>query len=240
MIIRSLTENGVRQFQDWLTVVQSGATDPKPSHLLAEPSTSEPLAGAGQVEEGTFANRYELARYVDQALQNIQIRSLPTKHGVWSWLTLFFIDTLCPPRTDGTRTVNEIARYIPSSDYKKYYRHLIGFGVQAIRRLGPDAEPLLVSSKPGILHTDYCEQIMGYQDLCQTRSFIAVANALYFDPVEHKIKRGAAANSKKDGTLRRLGDIFYQLDLTYDVPGLDWLHFQGLLPKEFDPWRHQT
>ena len=160
MIIRALTEEGVIRFRDWLDAAKAGGTVPKPSPLLTDPITSEPLPGAGSVEKGSFANRFELGLYVNAQLAEIPISSLPMTHGVWSWLSLFFIDVLAPTRADGTRTLNELVRYIPTTDYQKYYRHLIGFAVHAIRQLGAEAEPLLVSTKPGILHTDYCEQIM--------------------------------------------------------------------------------
>lgn len=236
MIIRTLNEDGIRQFRDWLDIIKGGGTNPAPLVLLTDERTSEPLAGAAEVQAQPFLNRYDLGLYVNRALENIPITKLPMTHGVWAWLSLFFIDVLCPLEADQRRSVNEIVRYIPSVEYQKYYRHLIGFAVHAIRNLGPDSEPLLVSTRPGILHTDYCEQIFGYQDLCQTRSFIAVANALYFDPVRRKIKRGATPNKKKSGTLRRLGDVFYQLDLTYDVQGMEWRSFENLLPQEFAEW----
>jgi hypothetical protein len=240
MTIRTFNEEGVRRFRDWLDIAKGGGSSPKPDYLLTDPALSEPLVGAVDVSVGTFANRYQLALHVDAALINIPIQQLPMTHGVWSWLSLFFMDVLCPPRADGTRSVKELVKYIPTTDYQKYYRHLIGFGVHAIRKLGPDAEPLLVSTKPGILHTDYCEHVFGYQDLCQTRTFISVANALYFDQTERKIKRGATPNKKKAGTLRRLVDVFYQLDLTYDVQGMGKYAFQNLLPPEFQPWLTQA
>jgi len=237
MQIRALTEKGVQQFRAWLENAKAGAATAPPTELLTDTDTSEPLHGAGEVELRQFTNRYELGVYVDQRLAQIPITVLPYTHGVWSWLSLFFIDVLAQPRTDGTRMLNELVRYIPTTEYTKYYRNLIGFAVHAIRDLGPEAEPLLVSTKPGILHTDYCEQIFGYQDLCQTRGFISVANALYFDPNERKIKKGATPNKRRAGTLRRLGDIFYQLELTYDVQGMDWPNLNGLLPSEFNPWK---
>lgn len=237
MIIKSLNEEGVLRFRNWLDVVKAGDLDPKPDYLLTDPATSEPLAGAGEVAISTFTDRYQLAHYIHTVLRDIPIQRLPMSHGVWSWLSLYFIDVLSPLRGDGTRVLKELVRYIPTTDYKKYYRHLIGFGVHAIRKHGPDAVPLLVSTKPGILHTDYCEQIYGYGDLSQTSGFISTANALYFDPIGRKIKRGATPNKRNPGTLRRLGDLFYQLDLTYDVQGMDWERFQNLLPKEFQAWR---
>src|SRR5207253_245811 len=133
------------------------------------------------VELQSFNNRYELGLYCNNALANIPLVNIPQTHGVWAWLSLFFIDVLAPKKSDGARNLRESVRYIGSGDYQKYYRHLIGFATYAIRVFESDAEPLLVSTKPGILHTDYCEQIFGYQDLCQTRAFISVANALYFD-----------------------------------------------------------
>ena len=232
--IRSLTANGIKQFQDWLA---TGAAGFIPVHLLTDAETSEPVLGAGEVELGNFSNRYELAVYCNNALTDVSLSSIPRTHGVWAWLSLFFFDVIAPRKADGTRDLKETVRYIGSKDYQKYYRHLIGFGVYAIRVFETDAEPLLVSTKPGILHTDYCEQIFGYQDLCQTKAFVSTANALYFDKSERKIKRGATPNKKKPGTLRRLGDVFYQLEVTFDVQGMGRNELSRLLPDEFAGWQ---
>lgn len=232
--IRSLTANGIKQFQDWLS---TGAASEIPTHLLTDAETSEPLLDAGEVELGNFTNRYALAAHCNDALASVPLSSIPRTHGVWSWLSLFFFDVLAPRKSDGTRDLKEFVRYVGSQDYQKYYRHLIGFGVYAIRVFETDAEPLLVSTKPGILHTDYCEQIFGYQDLCQTKAFISMANALYFDQGERKIKRGATPNKKKAGTLRRLGDVFYQLEVTFDVQGMGRNELSKLLPDEFVGWQ---
>ena len=232
--IRSLTTNGIKQFQDWLS---TGAGGFIPVHLLTDTETSEPLPGAGEAELGSFTNRYELAMYCNNALVEVPLSSIPRTHGVWSWLSLFFFDVIAPRKADGTRDLKETVRYIGSQDYQKYYRHLIGFGVYAIRVFETDAEPLLVSTKPGILHTDYCEQIFGYQDLCQTKAFVSTANALYFDKNERKIRRGATPNKKKSGTLRRLGDVFYQLEVTFDVQGMGRNELSKLLPDEFAGWQ---
>lgn len=233
-IIRSLNSAGIKNFQDWIS---TGAPGEIPEQWLTDSQTSESLPEAGLVEKGVFKNRFDLGAYCNERLAAIPLSAIPRTHGVWSWLSLFFFDVIAPKNASGTRSLRETVRYIPSEDYQKYYRHLIGFAVYAIRQYGADAEPLLVSTKPGILHTDYCEQIFGYQDLCQTRAFISVANMLYFDAAARRIKPSAAPNKKKPGTLRRLGDVFYQLEVTYDVQGMNRDGLAEILPGEFSTWK---
>lgn len=231
--VRALNAEGTRRFCEWIGHGGAGAA---PFQLLQDVDCSVSLQDAGEVEPVPFSSRYALGLHIEGALSRIPLQSISRSHGVWTWLTLFYFDHLCPPSGDGKRRLGELVRYVWSTDFKKYYRHLIGFAVEAIRSYGKDAEPLLVSTKPGILHTDYCEQIFGYQDLCQNREFLALANRLYFDWQNHRVKRGAVPNEPKPGTLRRLGDVFDQLQLTYDVQGMSADALAGLLPAEFGRW----
>jgi hypothetical protein len=66
--------------------------------------------------------------------------------------------------------------------------------------------------------------------------FIKLAEILYFDRKKGRLKIGAT-NSSRPGGLRRLDRVFSQLDLTYDVFGMDAEMLRAILPpKEFNRW----
>jgi hypothetical protein len=68
-----------------------------------------------------------------------------------------------------------------------------------------------------------------------SKSFVKLAKLLYFDEGNGRIKKGATTN--RPGSLRRLDRVVSQLDLTYDVFGVEARELSQLLPKrEFAKW----
>ena len=233
MKIRSMTPDGVDAFRTWLNGRASGDI---PAELLTGSKQTKSFQPALEIEQRKFTCRYELGQYVNEILGPVSLSEVPRNHGIWSWLSIFFFDSLCPKNPDGTRDPKESVRYIWDVSFSKYYRHLIGHTVYSIRLYGEEAKPLFVAPSKRIVHTDYCEQIFGYQDLCHTVSFIATANRLYFDQKKNQIKAGATPNTRKPGTVRRLGDVFNQIALTFDVQGMSPEQILQKLPQEFRHW----
>ena len=233
MRIREMTSRGVEAFRTWLDGKASGDI---PDELLQNDDFSKSFHPVLEIEQRKFNCRFELGRYVNDILAHVHLSDVPRNHGIWSWLSLYFFDSLCPKSAGGTRQPRESVRYIWDVSFSKYYRHLIGHTVYSIRLYGEEAKPLFVAPSDRIVHTDYCEQIFGYQDLCQTVSFISTANRLYYDARKNQLKSGATPNTKKPGTVRRLGDVFNQIALTYDVQGMTPDQILEKLPKEFSCW----
>lgn len=234
--VRMLNGSGIRHFRAWL---EGGAQGDVPMDLLSDPATSESLSGAGSVEREAFASRYELGRHVLAALKNCDFNRISYAEGLWDWLTLFYIDLLCPNDRLGRRTVFEISRYILMPEYRQYYRHLIREAVVQVRRNGEYARAMLFS-RAGLhgIGTIF-EQVAARQDLISNPAVVELVWRLYFNP-KRKTPKAGVAGTHRPGGIRRFALVLQQLSLNYDLPGMTAQEIGGLLPSEFDTWRRRA
>ena len=237
MVLRRFNERGIRQFEAFIEALRKDPAFTPPSSLLKDEGCTEALEGGVDLKEKTFASRMEAAKYLDEALSPLS--GVDTLHdvGLWSWLTLFFFDQVCPPGHGGRRVVGERARYIPAiSNYQKYYRHLLAgpYGIFRAHRDAPNRALVLLCGplhKPG----EIAEQMVARQEIITNANAVELATAIYFDPATRSFKKGAAG--KGAGAARRLADVLNQYDVTWD---LYWMSAETIctkLPKEFDKFR---
>ena len=154
---------------------------------------------------------------------------------LWSWLTLFWFDQLCPIEKNGKRNVKEIVKYICSSDFQKYYRHIVA-GSYEIYYLHRDEYARLFLYSPLFIHNDFMEQTASRQGIITNKGFIQMIDKLYWDINLKKPKIGASS-PKKMGNLRRLISIVNQMELTYDLRSMSKKEILSLIPSEFDMWK---
>ena len=234
MRVRILNERGIKSFADFLSSTEAaGAGDP-PKTMLADDFLTTRLDDDAEVELRNFSTRLELAQYLCDALPDAG-PALDHNRGLWSWLTLFYFDAVCPRLADGARNVGEIYRYIPSTDYRHYYRHLIRTAYVVYRLHGQFSRSMLC--RPVDVHGDFAEALSSRQEIITNRGLIEAVDRLYFahDESGGAPKRGAT-NRRRGGTLRRLIDVIQQFDLTYDLYGMNAGEILGILPREFKPW----
>ncbi|HZR61560.1 MAG TPA: hypothetical protein VFA80_11500 [Xanthobacteraceae bacterium] len=232
---RKLNEAGLEQFSNWLL---EGAPDPVPSSLLADPQTSVPLHLPIQPEARVFGDRYEFGQYLNELLDRFEVGALSRDRGLWSALALFWFDQLCP-LSSGRRNVEKEYRYVLSSDFRHYYRHLVRSPWQLVRDHGENSKFLLLppvdAPHPLRRHGEILEQLGGRQAVLRSRPVIAEASRLYSDARTGRPLRGVSGSGK--GSVRRLALVLQQLDLTYDCEGIQTGGLLKLLPSEFDRWR---
>jgi hypothetical protein len=233
MKIRALNQVGIDGFRDWL---ENDSGSPPPLHLLSEAETSEEVPGAGQLEHRQFKSRFQLGEYIEPHLKSYRGRvPLPSYTGLWSGLSLHYIDQICPANPAGQRRVRGLELYIPSEDFHRYYRHLIRTAVLMVRRYGSMAKYVLASAERGIHHSQFTEDLTARRDILSNPRLIETAGRLYFDERKGVLKRGA---SSARGSLRRLIKVLCQFDLNFDLYGEDLAvdHIEQLLPEEFKHW----
>lgn len=234
MLLRRFTEEGLGAFGDWLNQVKRDGFGDPPSELLLDHTNARLLDRDVDAEERVFYTRMEWASYANGLLRSVEPRELDKYF--WSWLSLAYFDSVCPPDRDGYREVRARARYIPEGDnYRRYYRHLLA-SPYAIYRAYTD-EPLkalcLLSSSlssPGEL----VEQLSARQELVTNKSVVHAATLLYIDG-EGSAKRGAGGSGP--GSPRRLAQVLDQFDLTFDIYSIPPRELIGILPKEFDKFK---
>jgi hypothetical protein len=101
--VRRLNGAGVEAFRAYLGTLREVAREVPPRELLTDPTTSEALGVEALVEDRRFASRLEVGRYLAERLPSVT--GIDADVGLWSWLSLFWFDQVCPPDEDGRRQV---------------------------------------------------------------------------------------------------------------------------------------
>jgi hypothetical protein len=232
MQLRRLNATGIEQMRAWLERVRAHEIHEVPIQLLEAQEFSEALCPGVSVEQRSFSSRFEWGAYIESQLADIPTRALQLEPGVWAWLTLVYFEQVLPANGDGVRKVKQLARYIPTKDFRTYYRHLLAgpWAVYRAHREDPHRVRALLTNpldKPGDLY----EQIASRQDLISFPNVVTTVGRLYFDEEKSALKRGAGGSGP--GSPRRFADVLAQFDLTYDVYGTSADELLKLLPKEF-------
>jgi hypothetical protein len=234
--LRKLNDEGIARFSEYL---KGGAHGPAPKDLLENPTTSEMTDAPVRMAVRQFTDRYEFGRELAMRLSALDPARISGDRGLWTGLALFWFDQLCPPLADGKRTPDNEYRYILSTDYRHYYRHLVRTPWQLLRDHGANSRFLLMSASsvtdPLRRHGDILEQLGGTQSIIRSKAIIAEASKLYGDPISGRPKKGAAG--KGGGSIRRFARVLRQLDLTFDPELLPPGGLVGILPDEFSSWK---
>lgn len=236
--IRRLTGLGIIRARELLNQLRQGQTADIDALIWSNQYTVLISADA-EYEVGLFADRMEAAEYFTDLLEPLTAKypNLDIDAGLWTWLSLRWLDVLAPADADGTRSISDLVRYIYAPDeYTSYYRHYLAGPYRIYKAHQDDVESVravLATSvnAPG----DVVEQIASQQEIISNRTLMQVVSGLYIDPRTRKLKRGAS--SKKGGSVRRLAEVLAQLDLTWDTYAMDPDQIVHLLPAEFDQFK---
>ncbi len=236
--IRKFTDEGIEQFGRYLADLRGGATSPPPFHLLNDPVTSQPVNDEIQIENREFATRLELARYLDEALAEIESDSIETDVNLWSWLSLFYFDQVCPVQKEGIRKPGRDYRHILEPGYPNGHRHLLcgAHLVYSVYGLGADLSKLLLCTAIPI-ENKFHHELSVRQSLITNRGILEAVHSLYYEEAADKPKRGAQVKKTAPGTFYRFVDIIQQFDLNYDLYSMTGEEVLQLLPAEFNQWK---
>jgi hypothetical protein len=233
--LRRFNSKGLDEAADAIIAVKQGE-DVDLEALLVDPSFTEVVAKDVKVSPVSFSNRFEAAEYFDNLLGPLEtnIPEMKRDRGLWTWLSLVWVDVLAPVGTNGLRKPGDIARWIPQTEtWSRYYRHLL-LGPYLIYRAHKDnpARAMAVLASPVARPGDVVENIVSRQDLVTSPNLMSAVTDLYYDKSKGVLRRGSA--TKGPGSARRLAQVLSQFDLTWDIYGMPPSVILALLPAEFE------
>lgn len=237
MKLRRFNADGVTAFATYRARLALEPSLPPPTELLEDQALTTALPGDVDVPPCSFANRLEAGTFLDGVIEAAGI-SLPERdQGLWTWLTLFYFDEVCPADGNGNRNPKDEARLIAQVDnFQRFYRHLLlgPFLIVRAHRDDPN-RAIAFLCKPLWEPGEIVEQLASRKELVTNRAVAEAATRLYYDPTSGSFKRGAGSSVK--GAPRRLAALLNQLDITWYLYGLGVEELLQLLPKEFDRFR---
>jgi hypothetical protein len=143
MRLRALNHNGIERFRSALGPLRQGASPELPTALLEDPAHTEDVSVDIDLTARTFTSRLQLGEYLNEALEPLQADEIERNRGLWTWLSLWLFDVVCPKRADGTRRPGRDYRHIPDFGYRHRHRHLLLGPYEVYRRHGARTVALL-------------------------------------------------------------------------------------------------
>jgi hypothetical protein len=238
MKLRRFNSDGVSAFATYRARLSLEPNLVPPTQTLEDPALTEEIPGAIEVPKREFENRFAAGTFLNDLLEPSGITLPERDRGLWSWLTLFYIDEVCPADGNGNRDTQDDARLVPLLDnHQRFYRHLLlgPFLIVRAHRDNPERALAMLCNpvwKPG----EIVEQLASRKELVTNRGIVELATRLYYDAQKKSFKRGAGSSVK--GAARRLAALLNQLDLTFYLYGMSADELLSLLPKEFDRFRN--
>ncbi len=135
--------------------------------LLEDAALTEVISDDVEVATRSFANRLEAARFLDELITAAGI-SLPERNrGLWTWVTLFFFDEVCPADGHGRRDPQDEARLLPLLDIRS-----CGSKLLEVEIVAADAEVLADVSDDAARHVAGMAEVAATarQDFARTAS----------------------------------------------------------------------
>ncbi|WDF78407.1 hypothetical protein PQ469_00105 [Mucilaginibacter sp. KACC 22773] len=234
-IVKQFNDDGIAIFQQFLRRAKFDSDNSDfPRDMLFEPRFTESLDEEYYISDVTFQSKHDAGRYFEEVFELSSNKALYYNQKLWSWLSAFYFDQICPVDGGGKRKVGQEARYILQTpkDYQTYYRHLLSGPSRIYSELNEKGRIFLTGelSKRG----DLIEQLQAYQNIAMNKGIIEAADALYWDEEGNKLKKGAG--SKGPGTPRRFVSVIGQFEFTYDLNSMQGENILTLFPNEFRRW----
>jgi hypothetical protein len=237
MKLRRFNSVGLSAFANYRTALVAEPTLAPPRELLEDEALSEILNVPVDIEPRSFATRLEAGIFLNNLVKQAVVAQPERDKGLWSWLTLFFFDEVCPKDGHGKREPQDEARLIAQVDnFQRFYRHLL-LGPFLVVRAHEDnpARAMAFLCNPLWKPGEIAEQLASRKELVTNQAVAELATKLYYDPAKQTFRRGAGSSVK--GAARRLAALLNQLDLTWYLYGMSDQDILRLLPKEFDRFR---
>ncbi len=237
IMLRRFNSTGIEQWSRFLDSLGTGVPSPFPFFLLEDPTATSPVKPAVELEQRNFPNRFELARHLNERLDRPEFQGIGRDVGLWTWLSLFYFNQLCPADKQGRRQPGERSRWVLANTGRSYFRHLLAGPFTLYRAHRNRTElvlPLLTDevSEPGALY----REMTASQELATNPAVLEMVGRLYFDPRTGSVKPGAG-NRDEPGNIARLIEVLSQFQVTWDLQSVDPDTLFLILPEEFDRFR---
>ena len=234
-LLREFNQQGLERFGEALAEMRADPNRPPPTHLLEDEHLSAVMEPAVEIDRPGFQSKRDAAEYLHGRLNALDDTRVLRNAGLWTWLTLFYFDDVCP-EVNGRRRVLNDYYYIYEPEYGLHqYRHLLSISYR-ILQISPEHSRLALDtplSRLGSVTESIARQLRFLRVPCM----FEVLDRLYFDRERGRAKVGVVDPRPRAGDLKnRLPLRIRQLEKTYDLHALDADQMIALLGREFRVW----
>lgn len=233
MKLRRLTDSGIEQFRIYLAKARENPNTVVPVELLNDDTHTKLIKPGVEIEPQIFDTRADASTYFHAKLETFNVDQLNTDAGLWTWLSLFYFDQVCPV-VNGRRTVRNDYTYVfEPGNMRHFYRHLLYVSWRA-KVVAPEHSRLLLWSTVNVMDKVTTE-IMKRLFLTRIPCIFEVLDRIYWDDSTGRPIQGIVGSKTTAGDLtHRFPTRLRQLEKTYDLYSLNADQIIELLGNEFE------
>ncbi len=232
--LRQLTAAGIERAQEFLAKLRENPDrDHEPLHeLLHDQRYSRPFSETVLVEPRVFLKRREAGEYLSQVLAPVHHR-IVDHPGVWSWLGMYYFTGTAPEKLSPNNMTFLFETEANSAHatrlQQQRYRHYLWGSWRLYEQHAHHADFLLDQAISS--WDDITERVSGSRRVFNSVGLVPLILRLYTAGPQKK--RGHVG---RPGGLRHLLRVLPQLELTYDVYGMEPEPLLEILPEAFRAW----
>lgn len=235
-ILRRFNNAGIAEFVRRIETLRAGGIAEIDDAFVTDRKFTDPIVPEVTIDRPAFKTKRDAGVYLSERTRSTRALLGDDDRGLWTWLSAWHWDAVCPIREDGSRKVLAPYSYIFGHLFeKRKTQHLLAV---AVRLFEAATNSRLLLDTPVNSLTSLVEQVSTRLAMTRIRGFFDLLDLLYFDPNTRKAKPGAVdARTVRPGDLRhRLPARIRQLEVTHDLTNLNAEQLLNLLGDEFRQW----
>lgn len=233
MIVRQFNQAGIEAFRKFLAVYRPDGMGAVPRDMLEDNALTAVVTPQIEIEPQSFMVKSEAAHYLRDRLAPLGERDVATNADLWTWLTLFYFDEVCPVRGGKRAVKNDYTYIFEPENPRHFYRHLL-FIAWRVLQVAPKHNRLFLGSPLSSLDK-VTGEVMKRLYLTRIPCIFEVLDRLYWDNGRGRARIGIVdERNVKPGDLRHRFPIrIRQLEMTHDLQSLTADQLIELLGVEF-------
>lgn len=235
-ILRRFNSAGIAEFVRRIETLRAGGAAEIDDAFVNDGRLTEPVVPEVAMERPAFKTKRDAGAYLSERTRTARTVHGDDDRGLWTWLSAWHWDAVCPIRETGERKVLNPYHYVLGFGHaQNAKKHLIRAAV-FIWDAWPNNRLLLES--PAWSLNRIVQDIVTRMLLSRLRGIGDLVDMLYRDPVTGRAKAGAAdPRTVVPGDLcHRLTARIRQLEVTHDLTNLNAEQLLNLLGDEFRQW----
>jgi hypothetical protein len=235
-ILRRFNSDGIAEFVRRIETLRAGGIAEIDDAFVTDSKLTEPIVPEVPIERPAFKTKRDAGAYLSERTRAARAVHGDEDRGLWTWLSAWHWDAVCPVREGGRRKVLNPFHYVLGYGHTQNSKqHLLRASLFIF-----DAWPTnkLLLDSPAWSLTRIVQDVTTRLFLARLRGMGELVDMLYRDPATGQQKPGAVdSHVIRAGNLsNRLPARIRQLEVTHDLTNLNAEQLLNLLGDEFRQW----